>query len=149
MVLTGAGCFLSGALAWHFVGFWAFVSAIVYNPDDTDSVARPLPVQKVAAPAAAPVSEAPGKAETTIAGLARPPAASDTLSELLQCAEARKTASGALVTACPPLRQRLPIAAGATRGNRQLDAREAARRLATGWQTGIATIETGSIPKSR
>jgi len=161
LVFTGILCFICGALTWHLVGFWSFVSAILYKPDRTDSASRPAPVATVTQPqpaAAKPPSQPQAatasdekitKAPHTIDGVARPPATADTLADLLQCAEARKSDAGAVVAACPPLRRRLPVAVASTRGNRQLDAREAARRLTSGWQTGVATIETGSLPKSR
>lgn len=146
VVLTGLVCFLGGALTWHLVGFWTFVSAILYNPDpETSSPARPT----AAAPPVTTAAPQTAKAPTTVHGLQRPHVTSDTLADLLQCAEARKSPGDTVVTACPPLRRRLPMAIASTRGNRQLDAREAARRLATGWETGVAPIETGSLPGRR
>ena len=74
-----------------------------------------------------------------------------TLADLLQCSEARRAGGSgpASVKACPPLRQRLPSVDTAVRGDRQLDAREAAERLARGWATGVSRIETGSLQASQ
>lgn len=161
--MTGLFSFLCGALAWHLVGFWSFVSAIVYNPDPEHvamSAPEPIAHRQAATTTLPPTPPPPaavrnakahatGKATSTITGANRPPANANSLAELLQCAEARKGGAETIVHACPPLRRRLPMASAPTRGNRQLDAREAARRLANGWQTGIATIETGSLPDRR
>ncbi len=160
LVVTGLLSFLGGIFAWHIIGFWAFVSAIVYNPDGTETaISAPdnITQQKAdgstqaangtsSSPANAPATMKAAKADTIVTGVHRPPANADTLAELLQCAEALKGEKEAIVHACPPLRQRLPMASTSSRSNRQLDAREAARRLATGWRTGIATIETGTLP---
>ncbi len=159
LLATGLLSFLGGILAWHIVGFWSFVSTILYNPDGAETaISAPLTIEQQQVASAVAANQAPAsasrdapaaksaKAESTITGAHRPPANADTLAELLQCAEALKGETQAIVHACPPLRQRLPMAQVSTRGNRQLDAREAARRLATGWQTGIATIETGTLP---
>ena len=156
LVVTGLTCFVGGALVWHVIGFWSFVSDIVYNSDGAESAisvptstsqTTPQSVRDRTTNAAATRALArSSKPETTISGAQRPPANAATLADLLQCAEAHKAEGNAHVHACPPLRKRLPIAAASSRGNRQRDAREAARRLATGWQTGVAPIETGSLP---
>lgn len=166
---TGVACFICGAIAWHMIGFWTFVSGIMFNLDGTETaVGLPDTLQQASAsqdgtPSPKPDTTAPTtamnehvrpaarstKAPDPIAGTHRPPANSETLADLLQCAEARKRDAGASVHACPPMRRRLPIAAHSSRGNRQLDAREAAQRLTDGWQTGVATIETGSLPPRR
>jgi hypothetical protein len=159
LVATGLACFLGGALAWHVIGFWSFVSDIVYNPDGTETAISVPSSASQATPkrakdrkttaAATPALARSSKPETTITGAQRPPVNAETLADLLQCAEAHKTEGNAHVHACPPLRKRLPIAADSSRGNRQLDAREASRRLARGWKTGVAPIETGSLPNRR
>lgn len=156
---------MSGALAWHLVGFWSFISGIVFNPGNAPPAdARPLSTHQIAAATGAPGSIAPRqpalpepgtasaasrKASGAVDGTHRPSASPETLAELLQCAEARKGATGVIVHACPPLRHRLPHNASTSRASRQLDAHEAARRLADGWQTGVAAIETGSLPGRR
>lgn len=147
------------------IGFWSFVSGIVFNPDrDPSEIDLTVKKQQIAAasdttrpppplylpPPETGTASVPGpKASGTVDGSHRPPANTETLTDLLQCAEARKGEAAASVQACPPMRRRLPHTIGSARGNRQLDAREAARRLSDGWQTGVATIETGSLPKRR
>ncbi len=69
--------------------------------------------------------------------------------DLLECAEARKSIGVVTVQACPPLQRGLAQAEGSSRGSRQLDAEEAARRLATGWETGVSMITTGSVSRQR
>jgi len=165
LLTTGSISFVCGALAWHIIGFWSFVSGIVFNPDGappligvpstTEQIATEIGTAPVTthkgdpAPAKATTATPARKAPDAVNGAHRPPASSETLAELLQCAEARKGEAGTSVYACPPLRRRLPHYAGGSRANRQLDAREAARRLAEGWQTGVATIETGSLQDHR
>lgn len=163
LLATCATSFVCGAVVWHMIGFWSFVSVIMFNPDGAlPAIGMSGSKQQIAAasgtsattpdsarsPPAKPVGPAQ-KAPDTIYGTHRPPASTETLADLLQCAEARKGEASASVHACPPLRRRLPYGTSASRANRQLDAREAARRLAEGWQTGVATIETGALPSRR
>lgn len=167
LVGTGVLAFFAGALVWHLVGFWSFLSGIVFNPQGGETITRPQTVRDgssstkaagylTANPggpaAAAPKSPTP-PAHTQAAPVVPPAAAAtEVLAELLQCTVALKSSAThlpTLVQACPPLRQRLPLSTGAQRADRQLDAREAANRLANGWQTGVSQIETGSIRHPR
>lgn len=151
--------FFAGALIWHLVGFWSFLSGIVFSPHGGETIARPAAVRDGAATAKAdghpPTAPAnAGRLATAAQHSPVPPAATTTeeLADLLQCSVALKSPSThlpTLVQACPPLRQRLPLSTGSQRADRQLDAREAADRLANGWQTGVSQIETGSIRKPR
>ncbi len=148
--ITGALCFLAGAAAWHLVGFWAFVSGIVYNQEETKLAGSPAPAtekpENVALLAGGAVNP---KQQKNAASTQKAQAVVETLADLLQCAEVRRATSGhATVKACRPLRSRLQHAP-AERGNRELDSREAAERLATGWKTGVSAIETGSLPEQR
>lgn len=170
LIGTSVLAFLAGALAWHLVGFWSFVSGIVFNPQGGETIARPATVRDGAVSAKAsghlpqmPASAGAATAAVTpltpatpsvqaVAAYNAPPstAASEVLADLLQCSIASKSPGTHLPTivhACPPMRQRLPQVSGSQRADRQLDAREAANRLANGWQTGISQIETGSISK--
>lgn len=162
LVTTSVASFVCGALVWHMIGFWSFVSGIMFNPDDTPpSIGRPDKSEQIATATgtsdtavlkrtAHPTATSPTrKAPETVNGVRRPRTSSETLADLLQCAEARRETTGVNVHACPPLRQRLPHNTAISRANRQLDAREAARLLAEGWQTGVATIETGSLQRRR
>lgn len=133
------------------IGFWAFVSGILYNQEATTAVeSEPAPV--IAKPAnVTRISHNAlnTKQQNNITNTERPQTATETLADLLQCAEVHKPTQGdATVKACPPLRRHLQHAL-AVRGNRQLDAREAAQRLATGWQTGVSQVETGSLPNGQ
>lgn len=160
MLATTVVSFLAGALFWHVVGFWTFLSGVVFNPNGADETSR-MPAISARDGGLQSSAKAPGTPAKEAAPLAvsadrrenrdaaTPPAQSsihESLAELLQCSQARKSDGPSVVQACPPLRQRLPVVAGGQRGNRHLDAREAAERLATGWQAGVARIETGSLP---
>lgn len=159
VVGISVSAFFAGALVWHLVGFWSFLSGIVFNAQGGEIIARPAAVRDGAAttkadhhPPAAPANA--GRLAAAAPHSPVPPAATATevLAELLQCSVALKsprTHSPTLVQACPPLRQRLPLSTGSQRADRHLDAREAASRLANGWQTGVSQIETGSIPTPR
>ena len=169
LLATSTLSFICGALVWHFIGFWSFVSGIVFNSDEPQpmivaprstneivaSSTSKSPNARIAEPSSAKTGTAiktTSKATDTITGDRPPQATAETLSDLLQCAEARKTSKSSeevSVLACPPMRRRLPHNANTARANRQLDAREAARRLADGWQTGVAIIETGSLSDRR
>lgn len=168
LIGTGVVAFLAGALFWHLVGFWSFLSGIVFNPQDgaITAIARPPTLQeaqrstKAAGHLTTSDSEVATADQRSPAALVPSPnetlpptgAATEILAELLQCSEAIKsprTNEPAVVHACPPLRQRLPQGQASERANRQLDAHEAAHRLANGWQTGISPIETGSLPGRR
>lgn len=152
---TAALGFILGVLFWHFVGFWSFVAEVAFN-DDSKSPYRLINLdtaRSVTLPANAPTDPAP-----PIVTASRQPisadaehANGDVLSDLLQCTEARRPdAPGeALIIACPPMRRRLPHGRMAGRADRQMDAREAAERLANGWATGVSRIETGSLPAPR
>ena len=160
MLATTVVSFVSGALFWHLVGFWTFLSGVVFNENGADEASRPTAVaarEGALRPAAPPARNSLKEpASLAAAELGRegrnagtPPvqhAISESLADLLQCSQARKSDGPSVVQACPPLRRRLPVASSSQRGNRHLDAREAAERLATGWQTGVARIETGSLP---
>lgn len=159
---TGFVGFLLGVLFWHFVGFWSFVSEVAFNGDTEKSPSRLINLEtarsvraseQVAAQAqkasatAAPKAPVPISANVEIADAGN----GDTLSELLQCSEVRPLRAEADVDvhACPPLRKRLPFGRNARRADRMMDAREAADRLAHGWQTGVSRIETGSLRSDR
>lgn len=157
MLATAVVSFVAGALTWHLVGFWTFVSGIVFNPQDGRGVLASQPhVSAVSGESAQATAGLPKTTPLSTAAqapaLPSPPAAtagSETLADLLQCTQARKGADdskSAVVQACPPLRRRLPTARASLRANRQLDAREAAERLARGWHTGVSAIETGALP---
>lgn len=154
--LTGAACFVLGALFWHLVGFWSFVSQVAFNDDQQKSAARLINLDTVQAVrrtehvalAPRPAARQPN---VTIAVINADANTGDMLAELLQCSQVRPLpdATGVDVQACPPLRTRLPHGNNGARANRLMDAREAAERLANGWVTGVSSIETGSLPKDR
>ncbi|MCB1505543.1 MAG: hypothetical protein KDJ47_11255 [Hyphomicrobiaceae bacterium] len=148
VALIGLLGFTAGALTWHLVGFWTFVSVIVFNPqDDTAGQSHTSTVIKTSAVTTAPTAQPAATPATSQPQPSAPTAVTaESLTDLLQCSEARKATNETIVQACPPLRQRIPAVAANTRANRQLDAREAANRLANGWSTGVSSIETGALP---
>lgn len=147
--------FVAGALFWHFVGFWSFVAEVAFN-DDGKSPSRLINLdtaRSVTLPANSPAAPAPAivTASAQLPSANAEHANGDVLSDLLQCTEARRPGAPgeALIIACPPMRRRLPHGRVAGRADRQMDAREAAERLANGWETGVSRIETGSLPAPR
>lgn len=150
---TGLAGFFLGVLFWHFVGFWSFVSEVAFNGDEAKSpsrlinldAARSVGASARATGTARPLPNVSGKDADAESAES---AGSDVLDDLLQCSEARRPAGNGDtdVLACPPLRRRLPSGRqAAARADRQMDAREAAERLANGWETGVSRIETGSL----
>ena len=119
------------------------ITAATTKSNSPQNARTPLPSSTIE------ISTTSKKAPNTINGTTRPHVSTETLADLLQCAEARKGDSEVSVHACPPMRRRLPHTESTERANRQMDAREAARRLTNGWQTGVATIETGALPSQR
>mgnify|MGYP000196764827 CR=1 FL=1 len=159
---TGLAGFVAGAVFWHMVGFWSFVSQVVYNQDEAKSPSRLVNLEGAKAVSAAGGSllanARPPAGNTTIgdgvvasadARQAASPAqpASDVLHELLQCSQVRRVSGTGevAVSACAPLARRLPNGQLASRGDRQMDAREAEQRLLNGWSPGVSRIETGSL----
>lgn len=153
---TGVAGFVLGVLFWHLVGFWSFVSEVAFNGDDPKSPSRLIDLEAArsvrasaeAVEAARPAAETSATTGNVANADPADGGASDSLSDLLQCSEARRPADNGDtdVLACPPLRRRLPFTRQtATRADRQMDAREAAERLANGWETGVSRIETGSL----
>ena len=161
---TGFVGFVLGVLFWHFVGFWSFVSEVAFNGDEVKSPSRLINLETARsvrasehAAAEARVAAAPQPSKPPVAAAAPADTGSteagdgDVLSDLLQCTEVRplRGEGDVDVHACPPLRQRLARSSSAQRGDRMMDAREAADRLANGWQTGVSRIETGSLQTGR
>ncbi|MBL8565173.1 MAG: hypothetical protein JNM89_05600 [Hyphomicrobiaceae bacterium] len=154
---AGVGGFVAGAVFWHLVGFWSFVSQVVYNQDEAKSPSRLVNLEEAKAVSAAGGAllanalsrAADAKVAAAETREAAPPAssASDGLHELLQCTQVRRISveGEVALSACAPVARRLPNGQLASRGDRQMDAREAEHRLLNGWSPGVSRIETGSL----
>lgn len=131
--IWGSLGFVLGAVCWHFVGFWSFVSTIVWKGEDEASESRPLPPRQFARYASPQASAALAK---------------NVIYNATACATLQMDRAGGETTliACPEPQQALRLGNGGGRRGDLLVPSAAVKAPAVAeWQARIEPGSTAAI----